>query len=67
MEYTALHYEKLSDQAKAPKRATPGSIGLDLFTPKDIFIPPKQQVLIPSHLILVLPRDIIFASPVSLV
>ena len=53
MEYTALHYEKLSDQAKAPKRATPGSIGLDLFTPTDIFIPAKQQVLIPTDLILV--------------
>ena len=53
MEYTALHYEKLSDRAKAPKRATPGSIGLDLFTPTDIFIPSKQQVLIPTDLILV--------------
>ena len=53
MEYTALNYEKLSDRAKAPKRATPGLIGLDLFTPTDIFIPAKQQVLIPTDLILV--------------
>ena len=53
MEYTALHYEKLSDRAKAPKRATPGSIGLDLFTPIDVFIPAKQQVLIPTDFILV--------------
>ena len=53
MQYTALNYEKLSDRAKAPKRATPGSIGLDLFTPTDIFIPAKQQVLIPTDLILV--------------
>ena len=53
MEYTALHYERLSDRAKPPKRATPGSIGLDLFTPMDIFIPAKQQVLIPTDLILV--------------
>ena len=52
MEYTALNYEKLSDRAKAPKRATPGSIGLDLFTPTDVFIPAKQQVLIPTDLIL---------------
>ena len=53
MENTTLNYEKLSDRAKAPKRATPGSIGLDLFTPTDIFIPAKQQVLIPTDLILV--------------
>ena len=49
MEYTALHYERLSDRAKPPKQATPGSIGLDLFTPIDIFIPAKQQVLIPNR------------------
>ena len=53
MEHTALNYEKLSDRAKAPKRATPGSIGLDLFTPTDVFIPAKQQVLIHTDLILV--------------
>ena len=47
MEYTALHYERLSVQA------TPGSIGLDLFTPIDVFIPAKQQVLIPTDLIIV--------------
>ena len=35
------------------KRATPGSIGLDLFTPIHVFIPAKQQVLIPTDLILV--------------
>ena len=53
MEHTALNYEKLSDRAKAPKIATPGSIGLELFTPTDVFIPAKQQVLIPTDLILV--------------
>ena len=53
MECSALNYEKLSDRAKAPKRATPGSIGLDLFTPTDMFIPAKEQVLIHTDLILV--------------
>ena len=53
MEYPVLNYEKLSDRAKAPKRATPGSIGLDLFTPTDMFIPAKEQVLIHTDLILV--------------
>ena len=53
MECPALNYEKLSDRAKAPKRATPGSIGLDLFTPTDMFIPAKEQVLIHTDLILV--------------
>ena len=53
MEYPALNYEKLSDRAKAPKKATPGSIGLDLFTPTDMFVPAKEQVLIHTDLILV--------------
>ena len=53
MECPALNYEKLSDRAKAPKKATPGSIGLDLFTPTDMFIPAKEQVLIHTDLILV--------------
>ena len=53
MECPVLNYEKLSDRAKAPKRATPGSIGLDLFTPTDMFIPAKEQVLIHTDLILV--------------
>ena len=53
MQYPALNYEKLSDGAKAPKRATPVSIGLDLFTPTDMFIPAKEQVLIHTDLILV--------------
>ena len=48
-----LHYERLSPKARLPKRASPGSIGLDLFTPLDVFNPAKQQVLIPSDLILV--------------
>ena len=52
MEYTVLHFERLTENAKPPKRATPGSIGLDIFSPLEVYIPAKQQVLIPTDLIL---------------
>ena len=48
-----LYCQKLSDKAKIPKQATPGSIGLDLFAPVKYLIPPNKQVLIPTDLTLV--------------
>ena len=48
-----LYCQKLSDKAKIPKQATPGSIGLDLFAPVEYPIPPNEQVLIPTDLTLV--------------
>ena len=48
-----LYCQKLSDKAKIPKQAIPGSIGLDLFAPVKYLIPPNEQVLIPTDLTLV--------------
>ena len=48
-----LYCQKLSDKAKIPKQATPGSIGLDLFAPVKYLIPPNEQVLILTDLTLV--------------
>lgn len=46
-EYPILKYKLLSDKAKKPVRGTPGSSGLDVFTPIDVTIEPNCDVLIP--------------------
>ena len=52
-DYAVLHYQTLSARALPPKQATPGSIGLDLFSPISIAIPAYQKVCVPTDLILV--------------
>ena len=37
------YFQKLSEKAISPHRATPGSVGYDLFTPIDFQIQPKEQ------------------------
>ena len=37
------YFQKLSDRAVSPHRATPGSVGYDLYTPIDFQIQPKEQ------------------------
>ena len=54
-EYTLLHFEKLSSRAITPQQATPGSIGLDLFSPVDIALPPRRSVCIPTDLAFAIP------------
>lgn len=46
--YPNLKYKLLSKDAKAPVRGTPGSSGLDVFSPIDITIPAWQDALIPT-------------------
>ena len=37
------YFQKLSEKTISPHRATPGSVGYDLFTPIDFQIQPKEQ------------------------
>ena len=37
------HFQKLSEKAISPHRATLGSVGYDLFTPVDLWIQPNKQ------------------------
>lgn len=45
--YPILKFKKLSENAKAPVRGTAGSSGLDVFTPIDVIVPARGDVLIP--------------------
>ena len=49
-EYPILQVKLLSENAKMPVRGTHGSSGLDVFTPIDVDIPPRADVLIPLDL-----------------
>lgn len=49
-EYPILQVKLLSENAKMPVRGTAGSSGLDVFTPIDVEIPPRADVLIPLDL-----------------
>ena len=37
------YFQKLSERAVSPRRATPGSVGYDLFAPVDFQLQPKEQ------------------------
>lgn len=49
-EYPILKVKLLSENAKVPTRGTPGSSGLDVYTPLDIDIQPRGDVLVPLDL-----------------
>ena len=50
MDYPVLKVKLLSPDAKMPTRGTPGSSGLDVYTPVDFSIPPRGDALIPLDL-----------------
>jgi len=50
MEYPKLKYQLLSDNAKSPVRGTPGSSGLDVFSPVEVTVPKRGDCLIPLDL-----------------
>lgn len=54
-EYPVLKVKLLSENAKMPTRGTPGSSGLDVYTPIDVFIQPRKDVLIPLDLAFEIP------------
>ena len=54
-EYTLLHFQKLSSRAITPQQATPGSIGLDLYSLVDIAIPPRRSVCVTIDLAFAIP------------
>lgn len=54
-EYPILKVKLLSDNAKMPSRGTPGSSGLDVYTPVDIDIYPRKDALIPLDLAFEIP------------
>ena len=49
-------FQKLSDRAVSPHRATPGSVGYDLYTPIDFQIQPKEQKTVFIDLAIVPPE-----------
>ena len=53
-----LKYVALSDKCFEPKRASPDSIGYDLFTPIDFKLKPEEVRLIPTDLALGFPKGV---------
>ena len=54
--YPKLKIEKLSKNAYMPIRGTKGSSGLDVFSPIEILIPARKDVLIPLDLRVEIPE-----------
>ena len=50
------YFQKLSERAVSPRRATPGSVGYDLFAPVDFQLQPKEQKTIFINLAIVPPE-----------
>jgi len=51
-----LFFQKLNCMAISPVRSTPGSAGLDLFSPYTVALVGNEQRLIPTHLRFVIPK-----------
>ena len=55
MDFVELQFVKMSPRAVVPTKATKYSIGLDLHSPDNYLIHPKEQVLIPTQIKLGIP------------
>lgn len=53
--YPKLKVKLLSDNARMPSRGTPGSSGLDVYTPIDVVVPARGDALIPLDLAFEIP------------
>ena len=51
-----MYFQKLSERAVSPHRATPGSVGYDLFAPADFQLQPKEEKTIFINLAIVPPE-----------
>ena len=51
-----MYFQKLSKRAVSPRRATPGSVGYDLFAPVDFQLQPKERKTIFIDLAIVPPE-----------
>lgn len=50
-----MNFKKLSPEAIAPTRATPGSAGIDFYSPKDVWIANGATVLISTQIAVEIP------------
>ena len=55
MEYVEVHYMKYWDFAQIPTRATPQSVGSDLYSAFDYTVPPRGKVAINTGIGVVIP------------
>ena len=53
-----LMLKLLSEQARLPRRGTPGSAGLDLFVATEVVVPPKELVKVPTDLAMAIPTGL---------
>ena len=54
---TMLRIQKLSPDAQIPSRATPGSVGYDLYSTSDYMIPPSSRSVISTGIAIKLPPN----------
>ena len=54
---TALRFVRLTENARAPTRGSPGAAGLDLYSACDAMVPARGKASIPTDLQIQLPED----------
>ena len=56
MDLFNLDFVKPTPNIKTPTRATEFSVGLDIYSPKDYILTPKNQLIIPTGLKIKIPQ-----------